>query len=130
MAVFSIRVRANRFLQSALSFLPNVVRNNRDLGAAPIVAVVAEKYDGQRIFVAAYPAALRHATVMTPWLVELSATHLAGGLLNTIQGITADNAGFLFTFGCFRIIWNASLFCHRYPATARESIPSLDNLTN
>ena len=36
------------------------------LRAASVVAIVAEKYDGQRIFVAADSAALGNAAVVTP----------------------------------------------------------------
>jgi hypothetical protein len=55
---------------------------------------------------AADAAALGHWRVLTPRLVELTAAHLAVGLVKPVQGFAADNASLLLGL----INW---FFCHR-----------------
>jgi len=90
------------------------------LGAAAIKTVVAEEYYGQGILMATDAAAPRNVAVLTPWLVKLPSAHLAGGLLDTIQGVAADDAGFQFVFGCFQVFRDACLFCHSLFSHSRE----------
>jgi hypothetical protein len=84
------------------------------LRAASIIAVVAEEHDGQGVFVAADAAALGNVAVLAPRLVELPAALLTGGLLNSVQGLVADDARLQFVLGGFQILGDTHLFCH-YP---------------
>jgi hypothetical protein len=84
------------------------------LRAASIIAVVAEEHDGQGVFVAADAAAPGNSAVLAPWLVELPAALLTGGLLDAIQGAVTDNARLQFVLWDFEIVGDTFLFCH-YP---------------
>ena len=82
------------------------------LGAASIIAVVAEEYDGQCVFVAADAATSGNSAVLAPRLMELSTALLTGGLLNSVQGLVADDARLQFVLGSFQILGDTHLFCH------------------
>lgn len=98
------------------------------LGAASVVTIVAEKYDGQGVLVAANSAALGHTSILTPRLMELAAAHLAGSFLYSVQSVTTDDAGLQFIFRGFQVIGYARLFCHRYSAITRASTSPRYNL--
>lgn len=86
------------------------MENKGGLRATSVVAIIAEEYDGQRVFMAANATALGHTAVQTPGLVELSAAHLAGGFLDAIQRVATDDTRLQLTFGCFQVVRKASLF--------------------